>query len=242
MADQKRQNEISVRQLRNLIANTVIRNTLVFTISSGIMFLAAGRLDWPVVIIFWIVYYLINMASSLYLIKIDSSLMKERQDAISQKNVKPWDHWILAINMLLTTGLFALIGLDAGRFGWSQVPILVRIAGGILILASFVLTLWSYRANTFMSSLVRIQSERGHCVVKIGPYAIIRHPMYAGVCLLDVGMPMLLNSLYGLLVSLLIIAVVILRITLEEKTLRAELSGYNDYTIQVRFRLIPGIW
>jgi protein-S-isoprenylcysteine O-methyltransferase Ste14 len=156
--------------------------------------------------------------------------------------VQTWDRWILAANMLLTTGLFIMIGLDAGRFGWSRIPGLIRITGGVLILLSFALTLWASRTNTFMSSQVRIQSERGHQVISSGPYAVIRHPMYAGMCMLDLGMPLLLNSWYGLAVSFFMIMLVILRVALEEKTLNLELPGYSDYCSHVRFRLIPGIW
>jgi protein-S-isoprenylcysteine O-methyltransferase Ste14 len=242
MVNREEHPEMNARQLRNLAVNTVVRNVLVFAISSSIMFLAAGRLDWPEAIIFWITYFLISLASSLYLLKIDSGLMKERQDAISQKNVKPWDRWILVINMFLTTGLFALIGLDAGRFGWTQVPILIRIAGGILNLLSFGLTLWASHTNTYMSSLMRIQSERGQHVISSGPYAFIRHPMYAGMCLLDLGMPLLLNSWFGLTVSGLMIATIFIRTSLEDKTLQAELQSYTDYATRVKYRLVPGIW
>lgn len=110
------------------------------------------------------------------------------------------------------------------------------------MLLSFSLTLWASRTNTFMSSQVRIQTERGHQVISSGPYAIIRQPIYATMCLLDVGMPLLLNSWFGLLASALMVAVVILRVTLEEKTFKMKLSGYSNYTKQVKFRLVPGIW
>ena len=242
MADQKRHPEPKAGQASRLITNLILRDVLVFAFSSAIMFLAAGRLDWPDAIVFWLIYFLISLASGLYLIKIDSSLMQERRDAIRKKNVKTWDRWILAANMLLTTGLFALIGLDAGRFGWSRVPLPVRILGGALMLLSFALTLWASRTNTFMSAQVRIQTERGHQVVSSGPYAIVRHPMYAAMCMLYIGMPPLLNSWYGLLVGLLMIAVVVLRVTLEEKTLRDELPGYIEYMGKVKYRLIPGVW
>ncbi len=225
-----------------LMVDLILHDVFVFAFSAAVMFLSAGRLDWREAVFFWIAYFFISVASGLYLIKIDSSLMRERLDAVRQKNVKTWDRWILAVNMVLTLALFVLIGLDAGRYHWSLVPLPVRIIGGSFMLLSFALTLWASRTNTFMSSLVRIQSERSHQVISSGPYAIVRHPMYAAMGMLDIGMPLLLNSWFGLMVSFLMIAVVFLRIILEERTLFSELPGYSEYCGRVRFRLIPGIW
>ncbi|HUV15212.1 MAG TPA: isoprenylcysteine carboxylmethyltransferase family protein [Pelolinea sp.] len=235
-------NKVKSGTLRNLYINTIIRNVIVYVFSSSIMFLAAGRLNWLDAIIFWIIYYLIGQIVGLYLIRMNSELMKERQDAIFKENVKSWDRWILTVNMILTTALFALIGIDAGRFGWSHVPLALRAAGGVMMLLSFGLTLWASHENTFMSSQVRIQTERGHRVVSSGPYAIIRHPMYAGSCLLNIGMPLLLNSYYGLLVNMLMIAIVVIRTWLEDDTLEKELDGYGEYAGRIRYRLFPGIW
>jgi protein-S-isoprenylcysteine O-methyltransferase Ste14 len=242
MPEVKRPPEANSENMRRLMVDLILRDALVFAFSAAVMFLSAGRLNWPEAVIFWIIYLFISLASGLYLIKIDSSLMQERRDAIRQKNVKTWDRWILAANMVLTLALFVLIGFDAGRYQWSRVPLPVRIIGGSLMLLSFALTLWASRTNTFMSSQVRIQSERGHQVISNGPYAIVRHPMYAAMGMLDIGMPLLLDSWFGLMVSFLMIAVVILRVILEERTLLSELPGYSEYCGQVRFRLIPGIW
>jgi len=242
MAKQERHPETKTGAASRLIINLILHDILVFAFSAASMFLAAGRWDWPDAVIFWLAYFFISLASGLYLIKIDSSLMRERQEAIRQKNVKAWDRWILAANMFLTTALFALIGLDAGRFGWSQVTLPLRVFGGVLMLLSFVLTLWASRTNTFMSAQVRIQTERGHQVVSGGPYAIVRHPMYAAMCMLYIGMPPLLKSWYGLIITLLMIAVVVVRVTLEDKTLREELHGYAEYMVKVKYRLIPGVW
>jgi protein-S-isoprenylcysteine O-methyltransferase Ste14 len=225
-----------------LYINTLIRNLVTFSFSCGLMLLGAGRMDWPRAIVFWIVYFLISLAAGFFLIKMNYGLMKERQDAVFKKDAKRWDRWILAGNMILNTALYILVGVDAGRYGWSRVPWMLQIGGIFFILSSFALTLWAAHENQFMSSQVRIQSDRGHHVIMGGPYAIIRHPMYTGYCLLYIGLPLALNSWWGLIISTLLIVIIIIRTLLEEETLIKELSGYLEYTGRTRFRLLPGIW
>jgi len=107
---------------------------------------------------------------------------------------------------------------------------------------AFSLPVLASRANAFLASTVRIQEERGHAVVSTGPYAFIRHPMYAGMILYDVCVPLLLGSWVGLAVSAVMILMVLVRTTLEDRTLQAELPGYREYAKGVRFRLLPGVW
>ena len=160
--------------------------------------LPAG-LNWIDAILFWIGYFLISLVSGLYLIKIDSNLMKERQNAISRKNVQPWDRLDPGRQYAAHHRFVHHDRIGCGTIWMVAIPVIIRITGGVLMLLSFALTLWASRTNTFMSSQVRIQAERGHQVISSGPYAVIRHPMYAGMCMLDVGMPLLLNSWYGLI-------------------------------------------
>jgi len=89
---------------------------------------------------------------------------------------------------------------------------------------------------------VRIQSERGHAVQSGGPYAVMRHPGYAGAALYDLAMPLMLGSWWGLVPALATVAVVVARTVLEDRKLQAELDGYADYAQRVRYRLLPGLW
>ena len=90
--------------------------------------------------------------------------------------------------------------------------------------------------------MVRIQEERGHSVISTGPYHFVRHPMYAGFLLFVVGTSLLLGSWWGLAIGLVFIAALGRRAVLEERTLRAELDGYEGYMTQVRYRIVPGVW
>ena len=220
----------------------VIQALVVFSLLGGALFLSAGRLDWPEAWIILAVYFAIALAAGLWMLRYDPKLLKERDQAVLKTNVKTWDRVMIAANLLLTFGLFAVIGLDGGRFGWSTVPLAARILGGTVMLFSFGITLWAASVNTYLSAMVRIQSERGHQAVTAGPYRYVRHPMYLGMCLLDIGLPLLFGSWWGLTASGVMIAALMIRTVLEDKTLQRELPGYADYARQVRYRLWPGVW
>ena len=104
------------------------------------------------------------------------------------------------------------------------------------------LFLWAMASNAFFSEGVRIQEERSHTVATGGPYQYVRHPGYSGAILAQLSTPLLLGSPWALIPSLASAALYITRTTLEDKTLVAELPGYNDYTQQTRYRLFPGVW
>jgi protein-S-isoprenylcysteine O-methyltransferase Ste14 len=99
-----------------------------------------------------------------------------------------------------------------------------------------------FAANTFAAPVVRIQSERNQRVIDTGPYALVRHPMYAAALLYLVGMPLLLGSWYGLIGTVIFAMGISARAVQEERKLQRELPGYADYITRVRYRLIPGIW
>lgn len=228
--------------LLRLVSVNFLQTGFMFTLIGVILFVAAGRLDWWEAWVFLIVYFLIAVASNIWMLYYDRNLLQERTQVASKPDAKGWDNLMVTANLLLTAALFAVIGVDAGRFGWSAVPLWLRILAGAGVLLSFGTTLWASRVNTFMSARVRIQVERGHRAITTGPYRIVRHPMYAAMCLLDIGLPLLLNSWWGLVVSAFMIAAVVVRTVLEDRTLQRELPGYADYTRQVRWRLLPGLW
>ena len=97
-------------------------------------------------------------------------------------------------------------------------------------------------ANKFFYGFLRIEPERGHTVATTGPYRCVRHPGYAGAMLFALATPLILDSLWALIPAGMILCVFFIRTALEDKTLRAELEGYEAYTQQTRYRLLPGIW
>ncbi len=111
-----------------------------------------------------------------------------------------------------------------------------------MLLLSTVFIMWVMRENSFAAPVVKVQRERGHHVVSSGPYAWVRHPMYSGAILFFIGMPLLLGSAWGLVMSPLFAVLFAIRAKIEERALIAGLPGYDDYISRVRYRLLPGVW
>lgn len=168
--------------------------------------------------------------------------MAERQNVSKAENVKRWDQVIMAIYSVILLVLLVVASLDAGRMGWSQVPLVVRVLGWLGLGVALVL-IWRVMAeNTYLSERVRIQEERGHQVVTTGPYQYVRHPMYVGIIIAMLSVPLALGSWWALIPAVSIVALFIVRTALEDYTLYEELPGYQEYTRHVRYRLLPGIW
>jgi protein-S-isoprenylcysteine O-methyltransferase Ste14 len=133
--------------------------------------------------------------------------------------------------------------LDAERFSWTNnFPIYMEALGLILLIGSAFFLFRSYKDNTFVSPLVRIQSDRDQQVVSTGVYGMVRHPMYLGGMMLFLGAPLLMGSLYGIIIGVFLSILFVGRIIGEEKMLMEELDGYGDYKKKVRYRIIPYIW
>ena len=170
-------------------------------------------------------------------------LMAERQNMEKAQGAKAWDK-VLAPLMALSVSfpLVIVAGLDH-RFGWSPVfPLWLIVLGFLLISLGYAFAAWALAENRFFSSVVRIQTERGHVVCDSGPYRIVRHPGYAGNVLALLGIVLALNSIWTLIPAAVALIIAVIRTVLEDQTLQDELPGYRDYARRVRYRLIPGIY
>ena len=205
-----------------------------------ILFWPAGTLRWTEAWIFLILYLLLTLSFGLYMRLKDPELYKER--ASVKKNTKPFDRIILTVYMLAFVGMIVIIGFDAVRFQWSSVPLWLKIVGFAGFIPVYYIIIAVTAHNTFLSGTVRIQEDRGHKVCTTGPYRIVRHPMYVAIILFVFLTPLALGSFYGLIGSLVVAVIFLIRTLLEDRTLLKELDGYREYAERVRFRLIPGIW
>jgi protein-S-isoprenylcysteine O-methyltransferase Ste14 len=167
-------------------------------------------------------------------------LMKERMSR--NKEMKSWDKIIMSAYSFLLIILLAVPGLDAVRFGWSKVPLIVKVLGFIGYIPALSFAFWAMRENAYASDVVRIQEDRGHTVCTTGPYRYVRHPMYTGVILFVLCFPLSLGSLYSFIPACLVIILFVLRTALEDKALQEELPGYKEYAQEVRYRLLPKVW
>lgn len=221
----------------------VIRQSIVgLAIMAALLFLPAGTLSWPAAWIYLIEISVTSLAITLWLLRHNPTLLAERMSPLIQRDQKKWDKVLMTALIVLWCGWFALMGLDAVRYGWSEMPLWVQALGALGILISMYIMLLTMRANSFAAPVVKIQVERGHRVVSDGPYAVVRHPMYGGALLLIVATPLLLGSWWGLVMAPIIVLLLGVRAVMEERTLARELEGYAEYAARVRYRMIPMIW
>lgn len=222
------------------ITRLLVRLLLVLTILGALLFLPAGRWDWPeawALILSFGAFLLLYALWGLYR---DRAQLQERSRVAP--NVKRWDKVILGVYSALLPTVFVVAGFDAGRFGWSQVPVVMQMLAWVGLALAAGLIFWTTTANTYLSRQARIQDDRGQEVVTVGPYRTIRHPMYLGIVVLYLCLGPSLGSWYALIPGLAIDVLFVVRTAKEDAMLLEELAGYEAYARRVRYRLVPGIW
>ena len=223
-----------------LAARLVAQMIGVVILLAALLFVPAGRLDWPQAWAFVIVFGLFLLIYAIWGAFRDPEQVQERSQVAS--NVKDWDKVIIGLYTALLPVLLIVAGLDAGRFRWSAVPAVLQAIGWAGMALAAGLVYWTVATNTYLSRLARIQADRGQTVVTSGPYHYVRHPMYLGIIVLFLGLPLALGSFYALIPGLLIGILFVVRTAKEDAMLQAELAGYKEYTGQVRWRLLPGVY
>ena len=212
-----------------------------FALFALALFLPAGTLTWTAGWVFLALFFGFFIAMNTWLFRHNPGLLEERVK-LSRPNQKGWDKLLFPLLLVFSIAWLVFMALDAVRFHWSQVPEWLQGIGLMILLCSFYLLFLTFRENSYLSTVVRIQEERGQKVISTGPYHYVRHPMYAAILLFVVGTSMLLGSLYGVLVGLVFMIVLARRAVLEERTLQQELPGYSAYMGQVKYHLIPFVW
>jgi len=227
---------------KRLLPLLIVEIALMLAVIGAILFGAAGTLDWPSGWGFLIEFGLLSLAVSLWLLAVDPALLEERMKPIVRRRQKSWDRVFMVVIGLGFAGWLAVMGFDARRIGWSEMSPSLQALGSVLILFAFLGIAWVYRTNSFASPVVRVQDEREHKVVTGGPYALVRHPMYAFAMFLFVGAPLMTGSWWALALAPLGALGVAVRAVGEERVLEKELEGYEAYARRVRWRLAPGVW
>lgn len=225
---------------RASVAKGVVTGSVEVATACGVLFGLAGRIDWPAA---WGIVLLFAghlVLSGWLLLRRDPELLKERLTTAS--NVPHWDRLVARANRILLPMLLATAALDAGRFGWSAMPIIVRAIGTAAVVASIGVIYWCAAANTFLSARSRIQSDRGQTVAEHGPYRFVRHPLYASRIVLMIGVALTLGSWIALAPAVVIALLLVLRTSLEDRMLTTELPGYREYANHVPERLVPRLW
>jgi protein-S-isoprenylcysteine O-methyltransferase Ste14 len=215
---------------------TYIRSGIFLLLTAVALFASAGTIAIPAFWIYLAIFAAVFVSAFLWL---DPDLLRERMRPGGQRPPLAlrlfsgvlFLHWIVA-------------GLDRGRFHWSDtVPPWLQAVGLLALIAGYGLAFWAMTVNRFFSSVVRIQTDRGHVVVTSGPYAAIRHPGYTAGIVIMVASGIALESWVSALVLIILsVPFLLYRVVTEDRVLRAELPGYSDYAARVRWRLFPGLW
>jgi protein-S-isoprenylcysteine O-methyltransferase Ste14 len=215
-------------------------NTLVF---GAALFLPAGTLDWWRA---WALLGVLLVASAITMFAVFRTrpdLLRERLRGVIQKGQPPVDRVIVLLFVFAYGLSLVFIPLDVFRFHLLPKPnVVVSSLGLALVIAGWWIISLVFKENAFAVPVVRHQTEREHKVVSTGVYAVVRHPMYAGIFLFNVGMALWLESYAAALLTLVPIGLLAVRCVFEERFLRRELPGYEEYMQRVRYRLVPFVW
>jgi protein-S-isoprenylcysteine O-methyltransferase Ste14 len=213
-----------------------------FLTIAGLLFIPAGTIGWIAGWVFITLLYGVTLLTVRMLVRDDPELLRERMSSPVQRNQPLWDRILLPVFLLLFAAWLILMSLDAVRFGWSDVPVWLQVLGALgVTLSSYVMYL-AFRENAYLYPVVKIQEEQGQSVVSSGPYRYVRHPMYSSSFVFFPATALLLGSWLGLLFSLVLIAMIIMRTALEDRTLKIGLDGYAKYAETVKYRLVPHLW
>jgi protein-S-isoprenylcysteine O-methyltransferase Ste14 len=218
---------------------TIVVSVVFYSLSAAVYFLAAGRGDLP----FGWLYFALNAIIGIGTVAIADA----KTPGFAEERLRPApgekDRLFKPLGTLSSIGLLVIAGLDVGRFHWApSVGWRLQLAAFLLDMVGLLLVCWSMLVNSFFSSAVRLQPERAQVVVKSGPYAIVRHPGYAGGLLYLALNGLALGSWWAGLAVAPMLFLTIRRTLMEDAMLQSGLAGYSDYSREVRYRLLPGIW
>lgn len=225
----------------SLKARAVRQMATTLAVLASILFLSAGSLR------FWAAWLFLGLQAGLWtfffvdFLKHDPHLLERR---LQTNENEPTQQVFQKLFKLILIPAFILTGLDF-RWGWSRawlgpVPVGVVVAGQVVVVAGYCLVFWVMKTNTFAASTIQVEAKQS--VIHGGPYALVRHPMYSSMSVTVLAVPLALGSYVTLPVFALLVPLLVYRLTHEERTLRRDLPGYEDYCERTRFRLVPWVW
>jgi protein-S-isoprenylcysteine O-methyltransferase Ste14 len=225
--------------LNNLGARAFLAIIILTAVMGLLVFIPAGTIHYWEGWAYLSIFTGASVFTTLYLMITDRALLERRMKGGPAAEKRPAQKLIMLVVSIGFLALLVVPGLDR-RFGWSRVPIVVVVLGHLMVATGFFLIALVYRENTFTSATIEIAVNQK--VISTGPYAIVRHPMYASASLYLFGTPLALGSYWDLLPVAAMIPFLIWRIFDEERLLATELPGYIEYEKRVRYRLLPYVW
>lgn len=229
---------------------TVMKTGAVLALFLATLVVPSADYTWPAA---WFVLFaasmLVLLPCFLYIRAHNPDLIQEREKGIRHRNIAGFDIPLVAA----AAGLIPVRLVAAGaqhlwqlqQPGWSPTPFLstpAQLAAAAVLVFSCLLQTWSVCTNRYFSSVVRIQTDRGHKVCSSGPYAWVRHPGYVAFSLQGVAESVLLESSWAMVFALIKIVVLLVRTVKENAFLKASLPGYAAYAERVRYSWVPFLW
>jgi protein-S-isoprenylcysteine O-methyltransferase Ste14 len=224
---------------KKLYIRLATQSLLFLIVLGALLFLPAGTFDYWQAWVFIAVFVACNLPLTTWVAINDPQLLERRMRAGPAAEKEKSQKIIVTIAFLAFAGEVLIPALDR-RFGWSEVPTSVVVLGNALIAISYVGFYFVFRENTYGAATIRV--EENQRVISTGPYAVVRHPMYAAALILMLGIPLALGSWWGLLAFAFGVPALVWRILDEERLLKRDLPGYAEYTQRMRFRLIPRLF
>lgn len=220
-----------------IVGQSLIQLVVTVALMGIMLFGAAGTIDWPRAWWFFGAFIVAILIAVAVLARLNPEIFAARSRV--QPGTKLWDYVFITLVIGGMAAILPVAGFDR-RFGGADMPDWIVVLGYVLFIISFIGQTWPQAVNRHFEPGVRIQQDRGQTV--IGPYAIVRHPGYLSGSLLAVSVALMLGSRWALVPAVIAIIALMIRTVFEERTLRAELPGYTEYTQRVRWRWVPGVW
>jgi protein-S-isoprenylcysteine O-methyltransferase Ste14 len=224
-----------------LLAKGLLALIAEFAAFAALLFVPAGTVLWLAGWVFMAIFFGFALAIVVWLGREDPELLVERLSTPIQRGQPLWDKVFVAALAPTFVVWLILMPLDAVRFGWSEVPGWLQLLRALGLVLSFCIFL-TFRENAYLAPVVKLQEERGQSVVSTGPYRYVRHPMYSSMFMFFPGSALLLGSWGSLLLCPVLLGILVWRTALEDRMLKNELAGYDEYARNVRNRLIPRVW
>jgi protein-S-isoprenylcysteine O-methyltransferase Ste14 len=209
-------------------------------VAFGLMlFLPAGTFHYWQAWVFLAVFAFYTWIPSVYLVRKNPAALERRMHAGPLAETRTLQQIVSTVVFICFPAMLVVSALDH-RFGWSPVPTTVTVVGDILVAVGLGVAMLVVAQNGYAAANITVES--GQTLVSTGLYGLVRHPMYSGSVIMMVGVPLALDSYWGLVFVIPALVALALRIRDEEEFLQQQLSGYSDYEQQVRYRLVPYVW
>ena len=222
-----------------VVGKALIQLVVTVAVIWVLLFASAGTIDWPRAWWFMAAFVVAILVAVAVLYRMNPEIFAARSRI--QPGTKLWDYIFITLVIGGMTLILPVAGFDK-RFGGADAPDWVVVVGYVLFVISFIGQTWPQAVNRHFEPGVRIQEDRGQTVIDTGPYAYVRHPGYISGSLLALSIALVLGSWWALLPVAVVIVGLAVRTVFDERTLRAELAGYTDYTRRVKWRWVPGVW